>query len=456
MQTIRRKISIFFILCSICAIFLCTLFVNLTINNKFNEYMINAQNKRYERIISFLQETYKRDGKWSESSGVELTHEAYMSNYCLTLLDNNKKVIWGMDPNDIRNKLHFKNMNVKDQGVYTSKIFEIKIGDKLVGYVDIGQYSSVLLTEDDVNFKMSIIKSIVASGLVTLAIIIAISLYISKQLATPIKDVANMSMNLSEGKFYTKSTIKSDIKELESLRKSINVLAEKLKNQDIIRKRLVSDISHEIRTPLNILQNNIEAMIDGVFPVTTERLNYLNEEVVRFGKLLNNLNLLKEFEEESIKLNFEKVSLKDLIKDIYNDFNMVAEKKGINLKLKLGDNSEYYITGDKDKLKQVFINLISNAIKFTEKGNSIWISLNYERDKVIAEVEDNGIGIEEEDVPFIFERFYRGDKSRHETQGNGIGLTIVKTILQLHSANIEVESRKGKGTNFKIYFNIYK
>ncbi|KOA21450.1 signal transduction histidine-protein kinase BaeS [Clostridium homopropionicum DSM 5847] len=456
MQTIRRKISIFFILCSICAILLCTLFVNLTINNKFNEYMINTQNKRYERIISFLQETYKREGKWTENSGVELIHEAYMSNYCLTLLDNNKKVIWGMDPNDIRNNLHFKNMNVKEAGIYNSKTFEIKVGDKIAGYVDIGQYSSVLLTEDDVNFKISVIKSIIASGLVTLAIIIIISLYISKQLAAPIKDVANMSMNLSEGRFDTKSTIKSDIKELENLRKSINVLAEKLKNQDIIRRRLVSDISHEIRTPLNILQNNIEAMIDGVFPVTNERLNYLNEEVVRFGKLLNNLNLLKEFEEESIKLNFEKISLKDLIEDIYNDFYMAAENKGIDLILKLDNYSEYYITGDKDKLKQVFINLISNAIKFTEKGKNICISLKYERDKVIAEVKDNGIGIKEEDLPFIFERLYRGDKSRHETQGNGIGLTIVKNILQLHLANIEVVSKEGKGTSFKIYFNIYK
>jgi len=456
MKTIRRKISIVFILCSICAISLCTLFVNLTINNKFNEYMINTQNKRYERITSFLEETYKREGKWTENSGAELIHEAYMSNYCLTLFDKNKKVVWGMDPKDIINNLHFKNMSVKDEGIYSSKTFEIKVDDEIVGYVDIGQYSSVLLTEEDVNFKMSVIKSIIASGLLTLVIITIISLYFSKQLATPIKDVANMSINLSEGKFDTKSTIKSDIKELENLRKSINILAEKLKHQDIIRRRLISDISHEIRTPLNILQNNIEAMIDGVFPVTNERLNYLNEEVIRFGRLLNNLNILKEFEEESVKLNLEKISLKALIQDIYNDFNMAAGNKGIDLILKLDNKSEYNIAGDKDKLKQVFINLISNAIKFTKDGNNIWISLYYEKDKVIAEVKDNGIGIKEEDLPFIFERLYRGDKSRHEIQGNGIGLTIVRSILQFHSANIEVESKEGKGTTFRIYFDIYK
>jgi len=415
--------------------------------------MLDIQNKREERIVSYFQEIYKRDGKWSKNSGSELMHEAYMSNYCLTLLDSNNKPIWGMEPDLIKNTSHLNTMIVKDNGVYNSKKFEIIVSDKLVGYVDIGQYSSVLLSEEDINFKTSINKSIIISGLVTLSIIIILSLYFSKQFSSPIKEVANMSVKLSEGNFNAISNTQSNIEELENLRRSVNILAEKLKYQDMLRKRLVSDISHEIRTPLNVLQNNLEAMIDGLFPVTEERLNYLNEEVIRFGSLLNNLNTLKEFETESIKLNFQRVYLDQLIGGICEDFYMAAENKGIRLHYHIESNKSYDVTGDKDKLKQVFINLISNALKFTEEQGEIWVSLYTHNKNVIVEIKDNGIGIKKEDLAFIFERLYRGDKSRNEIEGSGIGLTIVKSIVQLHSGSIDVKSEEGKGTTFKVAFN---
>ncbi|QAA32805.1 sensor histidine kinase [Clostridium manihotivorum] len=453
MQTIRRRLSILFFTCSIAAILLITLFVNLTINNKFNQYMIDIQNKRYERIVSYFEEVYKKQGKWTEYSGVELMHEAYMGNYCLTLMDSNKKTIWGMDPNEIKNNLHLDTMMTKDTGVYNARTFEIKSDGKIVGYVEIGQYSSVLLSEEDVNFKASINKSIIASGILTLVIIVTISLYFSKQFSIPIKEVANMSVSLSKGNFNAKSSTESNIEELENLRKSVNILAEKLKHQDNLRKRLVSDISHEIRTPLNILQNNLEAMIDGVFPVTADRLNYLNQEVVRFGRLLNNLNVLKEFESESIKLNFETVFLDELLEDISKDFYVAAENKKINLSYNLEPGEKYIITGDKDKLRQVFINLLSNAIKFTEENGKIDLKLYSTDKKYIVEVKDSGIGIKREDQPFIFERLYRGDKSRHQIEGSGIGLTIVKNILQLHYATIDVKSEEGKGSIFIISFD---
>lgn len=453
MQSIRRRLSVLLVACSIAAIILITLFVNLTINNRFNKYMLNIQNKRHERIVGHFEEVYKRDRTWSDSSGIELMHEAYMSNYCLTLRDNNKKVIWGMNPEDIRYKFHFNTMLVEEQGVYESKTFEIKFQDKIVGYVDIGQYSPVLLTEEDINFKIAINKSIFASSIVTLIIIISISLYFSKHFSVPIKEVANMSVNLAKGKFDSRSKTKSNIEELENLRTSVNILAEKLNHQEMLRKRLVSDISHEIRTPLNVLQNNLEAMIDGIFPVNEERLVSLNEEVIRFGRLLNNLDVLKEFEAESIALNLETLELDEVLESIYKDFTVIAEGKGVKLKYEIEAIEDYNITGDRDKLKQVFINLLSNSVKFTEAGGDICIRLYRHKGNIVVEIRDNGVGINKEDLEFIFERFYRGDKSRNQIEGNGIGLTIVKSILQLHSSTIQVESEEKKGTIFKIYFS---
>lgn len=452
MMTIRKRLSLLLFICSATAIVLIIIFVNITINSKFNQYMIDLQNSRYERIVSYFQEVYRKEGKLTENSGIELMHEAYMGNYCLTLLDSNEKPLWGMSPNDIKNNPHLNSMLVEETGVYSTKRFNIEIDNKTVGYVDIGQYSSVLLSEDDMNFKVSVNKSIVASGILTLIIIISISLYFSKQFSNPIKEVSNMSVNLSKGKFDIKYKTKSKIEELENLRTSVNILAEKLKYQDSLRKKLVSDISHEIRTPLNVLQNNLEAMADGIFPVTTERLNNLNEEVIRFGRLLDNLNALKEFEEESIKLDFQTINLSKLLEDIYNDFAVAAESKNISLNYNFKNDEKYFIKGDSDKLKQVFINLLSNSIKFTENGGNVAINLFSDHKNIAVEVKDTGIGIKEEDLPFIFERLYRGDKSRNEVEGSGIGLTIVKNILKLHNSSIEVDSKEGEGTSFRVYF----
>ena len=452
MQSIRKRLSIILACTSILALFLATLLVNIAISKTFNQYLVEIKNKRNTRIVTYLEEVYKKTNKWNENSGIEILHEAYMSNYCLTLRDENNKVVWGMDPNEMAQNTNV-NMHVKNDGVYTTSTFELKPVDKIVGYIEIGQYAPVLLSKEDVNFKLSINKSIIISVVLSILITILISLFISKQFSTPLREVSKISVHLSNGNYDERSQGKSSILELEDLRNSINTLGEKLKHQDVLRKRLISDISHEVRTPLNILQNNFEAMIDGIFPVDSERLTYLNEEVIRFGKLIDNLNVLKEIEGEEISLNMKPISLKDILLPVVREFELIAENKNINMTLEYSSVKQFNIIGDTDKLKQVIINILSNAVKFTKELGKIDISLKETEDKVILKIEDNGVGINEEDLPYIFERLYRGDKSRHETVGTGIGLTIVKNILTLHKANIEVKSKEGKGCVVTVYFN---
>jgi signal transduction histidine kinase len=417
--------------------------------------MMDTQKSRNNRIVDYFQQVYKTDKKWTINSGEEIMHEAYMSNYCLTLLDSNKNTIWGMDSNDIKEKSHKMMQNVyNNKGIYTSNSFKIKYNGKIVGYVVIGQYSPILLTQQDIDFKMSINRDIIISVIAAIIIAVIISIIISKQFSSPIKSVSDTSVKLSRGMYDSTSNVKTNIKELNNLTKSINALGKILKEQELLRKRLVSDISHEIRTPLNILQNNLEAMIDGIFPVTEERLNYLNQEVIRFGKLLNNLNILKQFEDEKSDLNMmEIISLDKLVTSISSKLSIDFKEKNINFSLNIEKNKKFEILGNEDELKQVFINLFSNAIKFTPSGGSVWVDLYTNASKIIVKIRDNGIGIKKEDLPYIFERLYRADKSRRKTEGNGIGLTIVKKILTLHSAAIDVKSTFGKGTSFILYFN---
>ncbi|MCJ7688850.1 MAG: ATP-binding protein [Clostridiaceae bacterium] len=451
MQSVRKRLSIILVCTAVLALFISTLLVNITITRTFNKYLGEIQNKRNTRIVKYLEEVYKKDGKWNEDSGIEILHEAYMSNYSLTLRDENNKVVWGMDPTDILNNTSV-NMHVKDEGVYATNTFQIKDNEKIVGYIDIGQYSSVILSEEDIDFKTSINESIILSVALSVLITIIISLFISKQFSTPLREISKVSVYLSNGNYREKAGDKSSIIELEDLRKSINTLGEKLQHQDEIRKRLVSDISHEVRTPLNMLQNNFEAMIDGIIKVDNERLTYLNEEVIRFGKLIDNLNDLKEVEAEESELNMEQISLKDIVFSVAKDFEIIAENKNVKMTLEISDSKQYYFLGDSDKIRQVIINLLSNAIKFTPSGGRINTKLDEADEKVVLTVEDTGIGIKEEDLPYIFERLYRADKSRNEIEGSGIGLTIVRNILNLHKASIEVKSKEGKGSRVDVWF----
>lgn len=456
MYSIRKRLTVIILFCTIAAVLLSTLFVNKAIDNTFNKYLADNQSKRDARIVDYFQEIYKRDGKWTSDSGKEMQHEGYMSNYCLVLLDENKREVWGMDPKDISsmNLAGFKYMN--GSGEYNTNTYEIKYENKIVGYIEIGQYQPVLLSEQDINFKESINKNIAVSVLFTIVICIIASLIFSKQFSNPIKKVSETSVDLSRGNYESKTDAKSNVLEINNLIKSINILGEKLKYHDSLRKRLVSDISHEIRTPLNVLQNNLEAMIDGILPTTTERLNSLNDEVIRFGKLLSNLNVLKQFEEEKMELDLEDISLVELTSGVYKDFLIDARNKDIELSIEVQEGEEYALTGDRDKLRQVFINILSNAIKFTKSGGSIWVNLGYDKTHYFVRIEDTGIGIKKEDLPFIFERLYRGDKSRHEIEGSGLGLTIAKKIMILHSGTIDVESKEGAGSCFTVSFKKVK
>ncbi len=447
MHSIRRRLAFILITCTMLSLLFSAIFVNLAVNSTFNKYISDNQEKRNERIVSYFEEVYKRDLNWTADSGKEMQHEGYMSNYCLTLLDKDKKEIWAMNPNEILN------MSGKNAGnEYRTATFDITYQEKVVGYVIIGQYEPLLVSEQDINFKMSINRSIAISVMVAIAFAALISIYFSKQFSNPVKAVSETSVDLTEGKYTSKTIMKSNVLEIDNLIKSINILGEKLKYQDELRKRLVSDISHEIRTPLNIFQNNLEAMIDGVFPVTTDRLNNLNDEVIRFGRLLNNLDALKELEETNVELHKKSVNLEELITKLSDIFSVHSKRKNITLSLRIKPKQKYTILGDEDKLRQVFINILSNAVKFTTPGGDITISLDSDKNYIYLSVKDNGIGINKQDLPFIFERLYRGDKSRNQVEGNGIGLTITKQILLHHSASIEVDSEEGVGTNVRVKF----
>ncbi len=260
-----------------------------------------------------------------------------------------------------------------------------------------------------------------------------------------------MAKTIGEGRYKDKIKYNSNIKEVKNLVEEINKLSAKLNNQELLRKRITTDIAHELRTPITSIQGYLDAMIDGIWEPTEERLISIREEVSRLGDLVGHLRLLAKYDNEKNKLNKSIINLKELIQNIVYNYESKALEKNININYELKD---IYINIDKNQFSQVIVNLISNAIKYTNNGGKINIEIYEDKMKVYISIRDNGIGIPKNDIDYIFERFYRVDKSRNkDTGGVGVGLTISKSIVNLHGGEIYVNSEINKGTEFIIKLN---
>jgi two-component system phosphate regulon sensor histidine kinase PhoR len=225
-----------------------------------------------------------------------------------------------------------------------------------------------------------------------------------------------------------------------------------LKNWETMKKELVTNVSHELGTPLTAIRGYVETLLDN--EKDEDRLKYLNiisRHTERLNNIIKDLSTLSQLEEKNAAPLNESVNIKDVISNILPIFNDKIKEKGLNLTFAADDNLKM-IKGDSFKLEQAFINLLDNAVKYTEKGE-IAITITNEGNRVKVEIKDTGLGIPETDLERIFERFYVVDKSRSRAQGGtGLGLAIVKHIVALHGGGISVQSKLGSGTVFILSF----
>lgn len=456
MISIRKQLFSIFFSIGMVMVCLTSLLVNVVINRNFEMYISNNVKQAGDDIAAFVQKAYD-GGYTNEELAKTSILQNYMGKFSVAVLDQNKQFLWGTSKEafieEIKktaekgNKVTVSNYREEDRPLYR--------GGELTGYVRIGYYPAEILSNNDQKFQRDVNVSLVWCASIILMWFILAGMYVSRLFTYHIYGISKTSIALADGKLEARYPFKSKIKEIETLRHSMNYLGEKLERQDTIRKKLISDVSHEIRTPLQILQSNLEAMIDGIYPIDEEQMNVLYKEVVRFGKLLNNLDLLKNVEDSESKMTFRVISLNDSLHEVFDSFKIVAKERKINYHIKSHETDKVMVSADKDALKQLWMNILSNAFKFTDLKGEIKVttSLDHKECKVI--VQDSGIGIAKEDLPYVFERMYRGDKSREQYQGSGIGLTLVKNIVEKHQGRVEIESEEGAYTKVIITLPVH-
>ena len=458
MISIRKQLFTIFLTIGIVMIFFTSMIVNVVIKENFEVYVSNNITQVGDTILALVQNAYD-EGSLDEDVVRASIIENPMGNFAVSVLDQKKRFLWGMDKeqffHNLQNEMDEEGEQI-DYDIYqeVDRPYYSSNG-KVAGYVRIGYYPSDLLSSNDKKFQSNVKVSLIWCSSMMLMWFVFAGLYISRLFTYHIYGISKTSIALADGKLNARYLFKSKIKEIETLRHSMNYLGEKLEKQDTIRKKLISDVSHEIRTPLQILQSNLEAMIDGIYPIDEEQMNLLYKEVVRFGKLLNNLDLLKNVEESESRMNFRVISLNESIAEVYDAFKIVAKEKKINYHIKFTETERVMVSADKDALKQLWMNILSNAFKFTDEKGEIKVTTALQNKECIITVQDSGIGINEEDLPFVFERMYRGDKSREQYEGSGIGLTMVKNIVDKHKGKVAIESKEGEYTRIIVTLPVH-
>jgi two-component system phosphate regulon sensor histidine kinase PhoR len=225
-----------------------------------------------------------------------------------------------------------------------------------------------------------------------------------------------------------------------------------LRTQEKFRREFLSNISHEFKTPLFAIQGYIEAIQDDDFEDVDMAKDFLQKaarNVDRLSYLIHDLNEISKLESGEIPINYTKFKINDLIKEIFESMEMKAKQHNIKLIFKEKYDEPILVNADREKITQVLVNLIDNSLKYGREGGSTAISLFELHDQVLVEVTDDGIGIEEKNLPRLFERFYRTDTSRsRQIGGSGLGLAIVKHIVEAHQQTINVRSTEGLGSTF--------
>lgn len=458
LKSINSKLIISFTLIMIATILSIKLFVNTIFKDSFEKYVDDSNKVEVNHLIEFDLKNLYTNESWNTEFIENLGIEAIRKGIAIEIYDKNDNKVWSVfeDEKVLSDKtLNDISKNMKSIEKQWDNYFEelkVDINDDesniLVGYAYIGHYASTYYMENDVEFFNAINRIIIIIGVISISSIIIISIIISRSIAKPISKVSKMTKYIGEGNYKNKLNYKSNIMEIDDLINSINKLSNELNDQENLRKQLTGDIAHELRTPLTSIKGHLDAIIVGIWEPTNERLNSINEEVKRITNLVDELRKLAKFDSGKDNLNKEIVNLKNYIKSIAYNYEGKALEKNIVVKYQL-ENIEALI--DKEKFTQVIINILSNAIKYNNGNNEIYIKVFKKNNSINISIKDSGIGIPKSEYKNIFERFYRLDKSRGANEkGAGVGLTIAKSIVNAHGGEIEVYSEINKGSEFII------
>ena len=461
--SLTKKLTLGFLLTAVVSILIAVIISNSMIGSKFNSYLIHEHKSKVNSLATTIGGLYDPQTGFSTSSKEEMLRYSIAEELYIQVKDadgtsiftsgsiiSEHKTMMGSMMGSKRSSMMDNFSRIKP-GQYTEDSYSLSKNNKKFGTITFGYYGTSFLNEGALTFRTTLNHSFFLSIFIALIFGLLVSLLLSKQLSSPLIKITDTANSMRNGNLEARSQAVSKTKEIDDLSTSINYLAETLQNQELLRKRLTSDMAHELRTPLTNLKSHVEALLDKVWEPTDDMLQDFYEEINRLIKLVEGLNDIAKLEQTNLNLNKSRFNLSLELERILTSFE--PQYNNLNLKIHSNFTENVEVLMDKDKLKQVMYNLLSNSLKYAKTNGEVSLTLKADNNSINIEVKDNGIGISQKDLPFIFKRFYRSDESRDKnTGGAGIGLTIAKTIVEAHSGTINARSTLGEGSTFVLRF----
>lgn len=441
---LSKKILISFIIIVLVSIGLVSLIANISINKKFDFYLVEEKESKLNSISQSIEVICGH----SIIDTNKLDNLAEYENISFSIYDESLNLIYSSNSSGHMMKIH-GNSNGMMRRMHGNSS-----SDKEYTYIMKNGYSLKLQYQDDnylsesaYIFKGTLTKSILIAGSIALVFGIIFSLYTSKTITNPLVEISNISNKILKNEKIPH--LSSDIIEIQDIYKSLEYLSLNIENQEKLRQEYSSNISHELRTPLTTIKSYLEAIDDGIWQLDSHNMKILREEIDRINQLIDDLSRSFYMEEGNLVIQKDYLNIKEEVLDGIQIIRPKYDKKGFIIESNLEDIRAYI---DKDKFKQVLLNLLSNSYNYMEENSGIvTIRLKESNNDFILSLKDNGMGIPSSSLDRVFDRLYRVDSSRNKsTGGSGLGLSIVKDIVEAHKGNISVNSLYGHYTEFII------
>jgi len=435
-----------------------SIFISWIANNErenrsetFWNRMVDVYFDQQVDLANQLAAHYKTHPNWAEVTPLLaeaqklLTERRGPWGIAFTLIDKDKTVIYHPKSREIGRFFHT---------VEPLQVVPIRVEDETVGYLAITvvfdwRRDHKKGPEDPIGFLMALSGVLMFVAIVVGGSGAIFGILMSRSLTAPLNNVAQAARALGSRDFSQRLE-EIGTTEMIAVASAFNTMAIQLEQAEQLRRSLLADVAHELRTPLSVLQGNLRAILDEVYPLDQNEIARLYEQTRFLSRLVNDLHELAQAEAKKLPLDFQEIALKPLLESTIETFRPRAEADGVHLQCHTSNNLPN-IHVDSARLRQVLQNLLANALRHTSAEGQITIQADTIPQAVQLSINDTGEGISPEHLPHIFDRFYRTDPARGRDKGGaGLGLAIVRAIVEAHGGTISAMSEVGQGTTFTI------